>query len=344
MSRLSKLEARRSDPTVLLAKRVQEAFREIEGSESVKYAVGTMQPIDSQYTLNTFAQGDRVKNQLVRHLPQDCEFRYQGSTTNDTHIRARSDIDLLTILAGWWWLEPPLEPESRYEGDPKADISDLHRDAARSLASAFPEASVDSTGSTAIVIEGGSLSRVVDVVPATWYNTVRYASTFDEKHRGVKVFDRAANKFVANTPFWHNYLINQRDIETEGGMRKAARLMKSLKYDATPELDISSYNIVSIAYSIPIAQLHLCIPLELNIVEICYRHCRMLVDSELARDSLLVPDGSRRIFGTDRGCASEQQLLALTRELFDLRQSILRENTNHFVRLADARVYYPLSA
>src|SRR5262245_60652655 len=98
MRRLEKLERRRIDESALVrASLSREVYRQLKDSESVRYTVGAMQPIDSDYTKNTFAQGDRVKDQLKQRLAVTCDYEYQGSVTTDTHIKARSDIDLLLI-------------------------------------------------------------------------------------------------------------------------------------------------------------------------------------------------------------------------------------------------------
>jgi hypothetical protein len=65
---MAKLKARRTDPTVIKAAAIREAFDSIAEEEPIKYAVGTMQPIDPAYAKTTFEEGDRVKNQLDKAL------------------------------------------------------------------------------------------------------------------------------------------------------------------------------------------------------------------------------------------------------------------------------------
>ena len=182
-----------------------------------------MQPIDPDYTKNTFAQGDRVKNQFQSRLSLNCEYRYQGSTTNDTHIKAKSDLDLLVIVNDWHWVEAPTVAENPYRGDPKADLKQLRKESEQAIRDAFPKVEVDCSGGKCVTVEGGSLTRRIDVVPASWWNTNRFAATSDEKYRGVKVFDNNDSSFVPNLPFLHNWEIEQKDNGTAGGLRKAVR-------------------------------------------------------------------------------------------------------------------------
>ncbi|MFL6605082.1 MAG: hypothetical protein ACJ8R9_27635 [Steroidobacteraceae bacterium] len=78
---------------------------------------------------------------------------------------------------------------------------------------------------------GGSLTRKVHVVPANWYDTNQYADRRDKMYRGVQILDIDKGERIKNTPFLHNAWIEYRDNQTGGDLRKAARLMKSLKID-----------------------------------------------------------------------------------------------------------------
>lgn len=139
MSRLDKLNLRRTDDSIVEAKLLNEAYRNIAQSDSVKYVIGAMQPIDPEYTKNTYKQAERVRSQLENRLTDTCEFKYQGSVTNDTHIKAKSDIDLLVIIYKFFTLENPQVPKSPYKGDPLKDLLSLRKEAEDALDSAFPK-------------------------------------------------------------------------------------------------------------------------------------------------------------------------------------------------------------
>lgn len=136
-NRLERLQGRRIDPEVIGAKQLNEVYKRISQSDSVKYVLGAMQPIDPEYTKATYAEGDRVWNQLEKNLTITCELRYQGSVTNDTHIKAKSDIDLLTVIGRFFTLEQPQEPSSPYQGDPIQDLRDLRKEEIQILDRAF---------------------------------------------------------------------------------------------------------------------------------------------------------------------------------------------------------------
>lgn len=337
MSRLDKLNNRRTDDSIAEAKLFNEEYRGIAQSDSVKYVIGAMQPIDPEYTKNTYKQAERVRSQLQNRLTDSCEYKYQGSVTNDTHIKAKSDIDLLVIIEKFFSLEAPQVPVSPYMGDPLKDLLNLRAEAEKVLEYAFPQADVDKTGSKSISIEGGSLTRKVDVVPANWYNTNKYVETGSDIFRGVRILDTSVPARLANTPFLHNAYIDHKDANTGGGMRKACRLMKSLKYDSE-KVDLSSYDIVSIAFNIIDANLTISKGEELKILAVCLDYCKELQSNTALRESIDVPDGHRKVF-----CDGHANLLGLnqlTRELEQLAGDVLRENQRSFRKLAEARVEY----
>ncbi len=337
INRLDRLSARRTDSSVTTAKLLYESYKGLSQSESVRYVIGAMQPIDSEYTKNTYDQGDRVCNQLRNRLNTLCEYEYQGSVTNDTHIKARSDIDVLLLTGKFHTVEKPQVPLSPYKGDPLQDLVDLRTESVTCLRAAFPEATVDSSGSKSITVEGGSLRRKIDVVPSNWYNTNRYAETGNKMYRGVQILDVKNRIRLKNTPFLHNAYIEYKDKNTNGGLRKAARLLKSLKYDSE-SIDLSSYDLVSLAFNIPDSELNVLRGMELVILNSCHNFCLELLRNRQKRESLDVPDGHRKIF--TEAHATLNGLNQLSAELSTLAKDVLTENQRSFKRLAEARVEY----
>lgn len=343
MGRLERLVERRTDSSILVkASMVNEVYKRMDKSESVRYAIGAMQPIDPEYTKNTFLQGERVQSQLEERLHQKCEIEFQGSTSTDTHIKARSDVDMLLVRKGWVWIEDSQPSNNPYAGDPRVDMRQLRTDANVALGKAFPTAKVDDSRPCAIRLTGGSLTRDVDVVPATWFDTHDYVRTQDKVVRGVKILNKEINEFIANLPFLHKRRIEERDQETRGGLRKAIRLMKTLMYDSEGRVKMSSYNICGIAYNIPKSDLTVQRPRELAILEACHLYCAGLISDNFTRDSIRTPNGHRPVFGGTEG-ATLSQLVALSTEISNLRLDILRENTRAIRSLIEESVDYPLA-
>ena len=141
---------------------------------------------------------------------------------------------------------------------------------------------------------------------------------------------------LKNTPFLHNARIEEKDTKTAGGLRKAARLMKSLKYD-TERVDLSSYDIVSIAYNIPGYRLVVPHDQDLLILDVCLDYCVELAKGGGWR-GIGVPDGHRKVFAA--GHATYDGLRQLTVQLAQLKQDVLGENRRSFRKLSEARIEF----
>jgi hypothetical protein len=341
-NRIAKLRARRTDPLIKAAAQMREVYDRISEDDAVKYAIGAMQPIDTEYTDSTYQEGNRVKEQLNKSLNTPAravaEFEYQGSVTNNTHIRAHSDIDLLTLHAQFYTIQPPARPLIPYDGDVLADLRNLRASSTQVLKAAYPTVTVNDAPGKAITLEGGSLRRRIDVVISNWWNTVEYQTSGLAIHRGVQVFDSKADTRIENRPFLHNAKIDERDRLVGGNVRKAARLLKSLKYDADTKVNISSYDITSIAYRIPNELMSPVHGAELLLVENIRVFLSLLLEDGALRASLKVPNEMRHIF-TSEG-ASVEGLNQLYKETQELVNDINRGLGRSFKKLEEARVSY----
>ena len=329
-ARLESLAMRRTDPSLFEARTGSyESYRHLKIPEPIKYIIGAMQPIDTQYTERTIEQGRRVRDQLSKRLDNGVEFRFQGSVVNDTHIRQHSDIDLLVFTSRFIFFKPPLVPRTPYTGDTARDMREL-RDATRNaLEEAFPAVEVDDSGDRSIELSGGSLARNVDVVPAAWYDTQEFDNTGDEVHRGVQVFSRAKSSFAANYPFKNAAEIDAKDRRCNGGMRKAARFLKTLKAD-NDKIGLSSYDLASIAWNMPDSSLNYDMPWDLKIFYGCRDFLRRIVTEASFRESLSVPDGTRRIFAD--GYATLDAAVALLSDIGALASEMSRTLESHVIQ------------
>ena len=331
--RFERLRSRRI-PFEKLAKAQLESFSVAGSEKDLKYMVQAMQPIDEEFTVNTFAEGERVLNQLQKNLSSEfeAEFDFQGSVTSDTHIRIHSDIDLLALHGGFFTLDSGVSASNPYPYKQALDdLTSMRTEAVRILKGVFPEVSIDDSPGKAIALEGGSLRRKIDVVIANWWNTELWKTHKVKMARGVRILDSKVPTTIKNKPFWHNYAIDKKDGET-GGLRKVIRLLKTLKYDAEPELGMSSYDIAAVAWNMTngalLVQENAYLPLAKNALS----ELRRFIDNEAVRNNLDVPNGTRKVFGSNG--ASLESLKALHRELDELITRIEVERLTTFSKTA----------
>lgn len=290
-----------------------------EPKDIQNYFIEAMMPVDDIYTKNTYREADRVKNQLdkIKEDQLGFEYRYQGSVSNNTHIKAHSDIDILVITEKFYYLMPPLKTSNPYKGNPIDDLMSLRNHCEKHLTSAFPEAQVDCSGAKSISLSGGSLKRKIDVVPSSWYNTIEYQETKKEYLRGVMVFNKFEKKRVENTPFYHNHLLDIKDNNTGGNFKKVVRLLKTIKADSDREINLSSYDIASIAYNIP-SDYYLAGDKLLTVLKNVNLYLLELITGpELFRNSLEVPDKSRKIFDAENKINGLKSLQIEVQDLYD---------------------------
>lgn len=306
-TRLSELRSRKNDLDILQESYGYRGYTLDNYNQFVKmasetndvqnYFIEAMNPVDEIYTKKTYNEAERVKNQLdkIKTASLNFDYEYQGSVSNNTHIKAHSDIDVLVIIDRYVTLQHPLVPSNPYHGNPVDDLMELRMTSEKHLTSAFPQADVDCSGAKAIGLSGGSLRRKVDVVPSNWFNTVEYDRTGEKHHRGIQVFDKYKKERMLNTPFYHNYLLEVKDKNTNGNFKRIARLLKTLKADSDNDIVLSSYDIVAIAYYMDTAKYYTgdkYILLLKNVLS--YLNDLTLMPSAL-RNSIDVPDKSRKI-------------------------------------------------
>ncbi|MCZ8435279.1 hypothetical protein [Achromobacter ruhlandii] len=303
-------------------------------SKHTLYALGAMQPVSATYTRVSVETAERIGNQLRSRLGKagiDAEFRLQGSVPLDVHIRRVSDVDLLTIDTGFLvYSTSGVQSQAGYYLNTSKNslsvLQTLRKQIEIELPLAFPQAIVDTTGAKAVKIHGGSLPRMVDVVPAHWYDTNDYQANRTESDRGIQILDKKAGISLTNFPFLHIRRIIDKCNNVGGGLRKAIRLCKNVKADAESEgnaISLPSFDIASMMYHADVGNLAFGQYFELMILAEAQRHLDVLARNNEYAETLMVPDGSRRIIDTP---AKWRGLLSLSLEMDDLLRRVAAEH------------------
>lgn len=116
------------------------------------------------------------------------------------------------------------------------------------LQAKFPAAKVDKSGSKSIALTGGSLRRKVDVVPSHWHDTAAFQQSRNKWDREVRILDKDAGRLISNRPFLHMQRIENKDVRTDGGAKKAIRLLKNIKRDSSHNIKLTSYDIAGLVW------------------------------------------------------------------------------------------------
>lgn len=237
-----------------------------------KYVKLAMNEVDPLYTNKTLEAGENAKLHLSQELHQNVDFRYQGSVMTRTHIRGASDIDLLTITGKFQdtdytkavtFLENHsyaydtntirirnwVNNFSRYTGDANNDLRLLRIEDENILKSHYNIC--DTTKPKSIRLTNQNLHRDVDVVVASWHDSLDYISGKGDAYRGIYIYDKQKNERLGpDFPFLSIERINTRSSDTEGRLKKMIRFLKNIRTDAPIDIDLTSFDINAICYDI----------------------------------------------------------------------------------------------
>lgn len=244
-------------------------------NDVIRYVKRAMCAVDEEYTRKTKQAGESAKLHLSNALT-DVSFEYQGSIMTDTHIRGASDIDLLVLcdkfhsteitkvrdeisspsryytLQERSLLEKYNQNFSVYQGDSFSDLANLRADIERIMRQTYDEC--DTSHVKAVKIRNKHLHRDVDIVTASWFQSLDYVLHDMRKERlGINIYNK--NKGYAegpDYPFLSISRINLRSAETFGRLKRMIRFLKNVRTDSNLNIPLSSFDINAICYSIPI--------------------------------------------------------------------------------------------
>ncbi len=317
--------------------RETEDYENLKEPVGVKYAIGAMAPVDPKSTEVSIKEGHRVADSLLRSLSGRGETvtkRLQGSVALDIHIKGHSDVDMLIIVKNPVNIElPEVEPNGYLPSSDPRSLIDIARDVRNKseiiLPVNFPKTEVDCSGNKSIAMSGGSLARKVDIVPAIWFDSIKYQRSGSDHDRGIKIYHKMDHEFILNYPFTHIKFVNDRDSMCSGNLKCVIRLMKNMiadmpDYKKQVAKKLSSYDLTAIGYhmnrdlSLPTAFI------RLGLVEKTRSHLSFLLAVKEYRESIDVPDGSRKIFDNEE---KTKALEVLSNEFDSLANSIFKELT-----------------
>lgn len=352
--RIQRLNARRrgtdrlerltdNDRRVILEKSaVPESYQKRSGGKTyTQYALGAMQAVEPDYTRISIEEAERVAKQLKTSFDvkqMEVEFRLQGSVPCDIHIRGVSDVDLLIVDRRHFTYDATGIQSAKFSGYGNFSMSgvealrQIRTHSTSTLRDKFPQANVDTSGSKAIKISGGSLRRQVDVVPSHWHETSAYQRSADEIDRGIKILDNARSEMKLNLPFKHIHEITRQDNADLGGLKKSIRLCKNIKADNDSEgsgIALTSFDIASLMYHADHSALRSGAGNgnELTILAETQRHLDALYQNRSRAAELWVPDGTRKILDSESKFSG---LLSLSTELDDLIKEVAKEQVTEY--------------
>lgn len=213
-----------------------------------KYVKMAMSAVDEHYTAVTKEAGERVKKHLADgQQGMNITYRYQGSVMTNTHIRGASDIDLLTFTNKFESTEIQKVREilkepyqsgysysdlaklrnfnnsfTSYQGNYLQDLRDLRASNETIMRYWYDECDIHKA--KAVHIFNKDLKRDVDIVTASWLDSVAYVLNSDERYRGVEIYNKKTDSTeTPSYPFLAIDNINTRSSYTKGRLKQMIR-------------------------------------------------------------------------------------------------------------------------
>ena len=277
-TRIDNLRSRYNpDKTQFYENRVHRETYDVVG-DTQKYVRMAMMSVDDDYTQRTKQAGEAAKEHLKREL-QDVTFRYQGSVMTDTHIKGASDIDLLVLCTKFnhtdidrvrcelnnssnhtydelSYMRSYDNRFSPYSGNCNNDLHQLRLNIERIMTSHYAKCEI--TNPKAVKITNQNLHRNVDVVTSCWYDSYYYVlNGEDETYRAISIYNKDTHSDNGpDYPFLSISRINNKSSATNGRLKRMIRFLKNVKSDSDKSIDLTSFEINAICYSIPTSDYH----------------------------------------------------------------------------------------
>ncbi|MCQ2159484.1 MAG: hypothetical protein MJY97_00160 [Bacteroidales bacterium] len=272
--RLQQMSGRYNPDNLPLQEQREFSNETIYDGDVVKYVKRAMCAVGPEYTKRTKEAGEMAKLHLQARIP-NISFEYQGSVMTDTHIKGASDIDLLVVCEKFYgtdifkvreelqneWkynyeqrnrLQQYSSSFSLYQGDSDSDLRQLRLSIESIMSSHYDICDISKPKS--VKITNKHLHRDVDIVTSSWFQSFDYViNGMPKERRGIKIYNKDLNCAEGpDFPFLSISLINNRSAETQGRLKKMIRFLKNVRTDSDQEINLSSFDINAICYSIPV--------------------------------------------------------------------------------------------
>lgn len=308
----------------------------------MEYVKRSMQGVEATYTQNTIVAGNKVKEHLKNNNP-NLQYEYQGSVMSNTHIKGYSDIDLIQICNLFYghdsrtrfteeYRKDNLTQEQRrallevingsiYVGDANQDLRKMRLEAEKILLGIYND--VDISKNKSIEVNLTNPKRKVDVVTASWYKSVNATKSGDKTEKGISVYDKAKNeRLPVDFPFLKIKMLNEKDKTVNGRLKKMIRFLKTIKADSDIDIDVTSFDISSMCYSIDALSYYDKPYYEL--VYVLQVELRKIVSNDFYRNNIKSIDGTEYIF-RDKS-KKYGQLVLLLNELNTIKGDLVDNN------------------
>jgi hypothetical protein len=175
------------------------------------------------------------------------------------------------------------------------ELLELRRQSEQKLLTTYQYCEVNNP--KAIKIKNLSLKKDVDIVIANFYDDV--ASIIHDKgdYRGVQIYNKNTQAIERpDYPFLSIKRINEKSAATNGRLKKMIRFLKNLKAESGRSIEIGSYYINALCYSIDI-NIYKSLAFY-DLLPVLYEHIKKVCNNQRLAQQITSIDGKEHIFTT----------------------------------------------
>lgn len=249
--------------------------------QSVRYAMESMQEIDSAYSYKVYANTRRMQEAVKAfggEMPPAV--RYQGSLKTETHIRLYGEVDVLFLL------DQSASSKSVFA------LGKYLRD----WASRQNFQHVDYGDGLRIKLVTEKPACRINLIPGAWLDNPQFLQKKNEVYRGVVIYNFKEKTKKKLLPFLNIARINDKDYQCEGGVKRVVRLLKSLANDES--VSLSTYELSGLVYQIDDEALTAESGRELSVLPTVMEYINSLVGDKERFETLVSPSEKELIFGS----------------------------------------------
>lgn len=282
---------------------------------SDEYVRSAMSAVDDKFTSDIKQAGDNVKTHLQRTLT-NVNYEFQGSVMTDTHIKANSDIDLLTISNQFYHIPSINELQnllqsntlnnpqketvqnilntSFFAGNANNILLENRLKSEEILQEKYKECDISKP--KCVHIYNSDLRKYVDIVIASYDDDIFSIKNLREKKfRGIKVYEKNVGTGKTDHPFFTIDSINTKSALAHGRLKKMIRFLKNFMYDSSnPYNELKSFGVNIICYGIDVnkySSLH-----YVGLLFVIQEQLEKIISDFSYMSSLTSIDGSEKLF------------------------------------------------
>lgn len=306
---------------------VSDAFEEYEYPDSIRYTLESMEEIEPSYAYKTFHLAKRIQDKISKEFEKrevHVDFRYQGPIQTETHVVLYGGVELIVLAY-------PKKGQKPWKA-----VYQIAQELMDVLTKEGGYKEVNYSSKHKIKLTTLKPTCEITLLPAIWLDNAKFRTTKREIDRGICEYNLNQKTMRRYLPFLNIARINARDGKCNGGLKRMARLLRTLQRDAHDSIDLNNYEVCSMLYGIPEKQLMFDSKKSLSLLGVVSAQLNRILTDKNYREQLISPSEKELVFGKKEFKEAEVQKLKAELDdlIADLQEDLKQEDKNLYGEIA----------